>query len=221
MRNNKGFTLMELLAAIFIGGMVTAAMILIWKVASIQTGQGQRQTIVRNQISNFERQLYKDFQEADIITFPNDSIMTGNTTSSGLILAGLKHVMPYERGSFYVLPGNTAEFFAYCIDVGEGTPNVIKKSTGTIAYDSNSNNIYSLADYSFSSTSPTLSSNCLTNGKSILSDFTLTNVNLNSNGIYTLAGNYIKKFTNGRETTPIKIEVKNKFYNHGGFYYAQ
>lgn len=220
MRNNKGFTLMELLAAIFIGGMVTAAMILIWKVASIQTGQGQRQTIIRNQISNFERQLYKDFQEADVITFPNDQTYNGNTTSSGLILAGLKHVMPYERGSFYVLPGNTAEFFAYCIDVEEGTPNVIKKSTGTIAFNSNSsnNNTYSLSAYA----GDTLLSNCLS-GRTILSDFTLTNVNLNSNvnSIYTLEGNYRRVFTNGRETTPINIEVKNKFYNHGGFYYAQ
>ena len=49
MRNEKGFTLMELMAAIFIGGMVTAALILIWKTASIQTSQGQRQTIRRNQ----------------------------------------------------------------------------------------------------------------------------------------------------------------------------
>ena len=217
MRNNKGFTLMELLAAIFIGGMVTAAMVLIWKVASIQTGQGQRQTIIRNQISNFERQLYKDFQEADIITFPNDGAYMGNINSDGLILAGLKHVQPFERGSFYVLPGNTAEFFAYCIKVG--SPNVIKKSTGTITYDSNSstNNTYSLSNYADS----TIQSNCVTNGKPILSDFTLTEVNLNTNGIYTFEGNYRKVFTNGRETTPIKIEVKNKFYNHGGFYYAQ
>lgn len=217
MRNNKGFTLMELLAAIFIGGMVTAAMVLIWKVASIQTGQGQRQTIIRNQISNFERQLYKDFQEADIITFPNDGAYIGNTNSDGLILAGLKHVQPFERGSFYVLPGNTAEFFAYCIKLG--SPNVIKKSTGTITYDSNSstNNTYSLSNYA----DTTIQSNCVTNGKPILSDFTLTEVNLNTNGIYTFEGNYQRVFTNGRETTPIKIEVKNKFYNHGGFYYAQ
>lgn len=220
MRNNKGFTLMELLAAIFIGGMVTAAMILIWKVASIQTGQGQRQTIIRNQISNFERQLYKDFQEADVITFPNSNNMIG--PSNGLILAGLKHVMPYESGSFRVLPGNTAEFFAYCIKVEEGSPNVIKKSTGTITYDTtpNASNTYSLADYSTSATFTTFSNNCITNGKPILSDFTLTSVNLYSNGIYTFEGHYQKVFTNGRETTPIKIEVKNKFYNHGGFYYA-
>ena len=61
MRNNKGFTLMELVAAIFIGGMVTAALVLIWKTASTQTSQGQRQTIIRNQVSNFQRQLYRDF----------------------------------------------------------------------------------------------------------------------------------------------------------------
>jgi len=217
MRNNKGFTLMELLAAIFIGGMVTAAMILIWKVASIQTGQGQRQTIIRNQISNFERQLYKDFQEADVITFPNDHTPLGNTTANGLILAGLKHAMTANTGDFYVLPDHDAQFFAYCIDF-DSTPKVIKKTTGTIAFDSNSstNNTYSLSAYA----GDTLLSNCR-NGSTILSDFTLTNVNLNSNGIYTLEGNYQRVFSNGRETTPINIEVKNKFYNHGGFYYAQ
>ena len=219
MRNNKGFTLMELLAAIFIGGMVTAAMILIWKVASIQTGQGQRQTIIRNQISNFERQLYKDFQEADVITFPNDQLPIVYTSTNSLILAGLKHVQPANAGDFYVLPDHDAQFFAYCIEVVANSPSVIKKTTGTIAFDSNSstNNTYSLSAYA----SETLLSNCRNGGRAILSDFTLTNVNLNSNGIYTFEGYYRRIFSNGRETTPINIEVKNKFYNHGGFYYAQ
>ena len=89
MRNNKGFTLMELVAAIFIGGMVTAALVLIWKTASTHTTQGQRQTIIRNQISNFQRQLYKDFYSADVITFPTKTY-NAQTSQNTVILAGVK-----------------------------------------------------------------------------------------------------------------------------------
>ena len=43
MKNNKGFTLMELLVAVFIGSMVTIALVSIWKAATqlMETGSLQ------------------------------------------------------------------------------------------------------------------------------------------------------------------------------------
>ena len=82
MKNNKGFTLMELLVAMFIGSIVTTAIIFVWKTASLQTIQGQRHTIVQNQVSNFRRQLYLDFYNADIIT--------ASQSGTALLLSGIK-----------------------------------------------------------------------------------------------------------------------------------
>jgi prepilin-type N-terminal cleavage/methylation domain-containing protein len=85
MRNRKGFTLMELLVALFIGGMVTIALVSVWRAVSIQTSQGQRQAIVRNNMSIFLRMLYKDLTEADVILYPNT---IGSVTGGLLFMSG-------------------------------------------------------------------------------------------------------------------------------------
>ena len=48
---------MELLVAVFIASMVTIALMTIWKASSMQTSQGQRQSIIRNNLSILMRAL--------------------------------------------------------------------------------------------------------------------------------------------------------------------
>ncbi|MDR0646000.1 MAG: prepilin-type N-terminal cleavage/methylation domain-containing protein [Elusimicrobiota bacterium] len=85
MKNKNGFTLMELLVALFLSSMVTVALISIWRGASIQTSQGQRQAIIRNNMSIFLRSLYKDLTEADVILYPTS---TGSATNGLLLMSG-------------------------------------------------------------------------------------------------------------------------------------
>ncbi len=70
MINKRGFTLTELLVSIFIAGMVTVALMSVWRAASIQTSDTQRQTMMRNNISNFIRQIQIDISEADAVLNP-------------------------------------------------------------------------------------------------------------------------------------------------------
>lgn len=205
MKNNKGFSLMELLAAIFIGGMVTAALVLIWKTSSTQTVQGQRQTIVRNQLSNFQRQFYRDFYGADIITYP-----TSNDTPQALILAGLKKAKKISSTQFEVLQNaSPAVCFAYCFGTGN-TTTTLKRYEKNFDYVAN-NNKYNLSDCGSN-----ILTNCQSNGKDILKDFTLGTIGITADGTYTLQGYIQKTFTNAANSTPIYIEVDEELFARGG-----
>ncbi len=218
MKNNKGFTLMELVAAIFIGGMVTAALVLVWKTASTQTSQGQRQTIMRNQVSNFQRQLYKDFYSADMITFPNATNPNGTT----VILAGLKKAKRLNNTQFQVLnnaPQGPTSVFVYCLDTENGVT-VIKRYTDNLEYSnfSSSNYIANMSSYA-----DNLLNTCKSQGASVLSHFSLSRANLLAttgsdpyNGQYTLQGSVSRTFKDVQNTTPIYIKIDEILMSQGG-----
>ena len=117
MKDKRGFTLMELLVAVFIGSMVTIALVSIWKAASLQTSSGQRQSIIRNNLSIFLRSLHKDITEADVIVYPTE-LRSGD---SSLILVGFRNAHE-EFGT--IVAGNTdintfepkSSYFSYCYD---------------------------------------------------------------------------------------------------------
>ncbi|MBQ4493956.1 MAG: prepilin-type N-terminal cleavage/methylation domain-containing protein [Elusimicrobiaceae bacterium] len=168
MRNNKGFTLMELVAAIFIGGMVTAALVLIWKTASTQTSQGQRQTIIRNQVSNFQRQLYRDFYAADMITYPN-----ATNNGGSVLLAGLKKAKRINNTQFEVLryaPQGPTKYFVYCYDNAVG---VIRRLESNVPYDPD-NPIANISDFGSG-----LLNSCQSDGIVVLYNFNLCSATLN------------------------------------------
>ena len=197
MKNDKGFTLMELIVAIFIGSMVTAALVLVWKTSSVQTSQGQRQTIVRNQVSNFQRQLYRDFHSADIITYP-----PVGTNGTALLLAGIKKAQKINESTFQVLQANEpAVFFAYCMD---GTS--VKRYEETIE-----NGEYDLLDYGADKLS-----DCLPDGSVILKNFSLTKSEIDAQGRYRVQGKIRKTFANAANSTPIKIDIDEVFTFRGG-----
>lgn len=116
MKNNKGFTLMELLVAVFIGSMVTIALVSIWKAASLQTASGQRQSVIRNNLSMFLRGIHKDITEADVIIYPT-KLLTAEPT---LLLVGFRNarkvgsnIEPKNANVSFV---TTSQYFAYCYD---------------------------------------------------------------------------------------------------------
>lgn len=208
MKNNKGFTLMELTAAIFIGGMVTAALVLVWKTASTQTSQGQRQTIIRNQVSNFQRQLYRDFYSADIITFPE----VNTTDTPDLILAGLKKAKRISSTQFQVLryaPQGPTIFFAYCLAyVGQTT--VIKRLEQEVPY-SVEDPTDNISDYMSGQLD-----NCRNDGRVILSNFTRTLADITPEGNYILKGSVTRTFDDAANTTPVYIEINETLAMKGG-----
>ncbi|MDR1124140.1 MAG: prepilin-type N-terminal cleavage/methylation domain-containing protein [Elusimicrobiota bacterium] len=113
--STKGFSLMELLVALFIGSMVTVALISMWRGASMQTAQGQRQAVVRNNLSIFLRGLHKDITEADLIIYPNSS----GTLGGGAMLMGLYNA---QRTGDMLMPGRSVlnngrmTTFYYCFN---------------------------------------------------------------------------------------------------------
>ena len=202
MRNNKGFTLMELVAAIFIGGMVTAALVLVWKVSSVQTSQNQRQTIIRNQLSNFQRQFYKDFYESDVITYPT----TNTSNASTMILAGIKKTSSFNlfTEKFTSDVANTTAFY-YCKSSNVST--TILRYTESITTSGS----LDISDYG----SDKLSA-CQSGGKVVLENFSLTNSSIEGS-LYNLQGRVQRTFDTAAGSTPINITVDEKLSNPGGF----
>lgn len=118
MINKKGFTLVELLVAIFIGGMVTVALVSVWRGASMQTSQAMRQSVVRNNFSIFLRGLHKDITEADLILAPYDGGGTGLLTGNVFLLGAYNATRDLENvyAGRYGIGDNTSTFFYYCFD---------------------------------------------------------------------------------------------------------
>lgn len=197
MKNDKGFTLMELTVAIFIGSMVTAALILVWKTASVQTSQGQRQTIVRNQVSNFQRQLYRDFYSADIITYP-----PVGTNGTAFLLAGIKKAQKIDDSTFQVIQENEpAVFFAYCMD---GTS--VKRYEETI--ENGEEDLIAYGEDKFN--------DCLPDGSVVLRNFSLTRSEIDAQGRYHIQGKIRRAFANAANSTPIRIDIDETFTFRGG-----
>lgn len=199
MRNNKGFTLMELLVAVFIGSMVTIALVSIWKAASLQTSSGQRQSVIRNNLSIFLRTIHKDLTEADIIIYPTKYL----SSESSLLLVGFRNV---RKESDTIVPNTTSmsafvaksEYFAYCYDSAKNR--VLKR---TASYASNS----TISDF-ISSVSTCSGTNVMDNVESKPVIKTDDNIN------YDISITVNKDFND--KTPPVHIQFDRKFTISGG-----
>lgn len=207
MINKKGFTLMELLVAMFIAGMVTTAIVFVWKTASMQTIQGQRHTIIQNQVSNFRRQLYTDFYRADIITFPSDV-----DDGEDLLLAGIKKAKKISDSTFKTVSDNSTKEFAYCIKTETEGNTVVKRYINRYEQEiTSSDEPIGLSDY----TDDDMLSKCTTNGIPVLSNVLSMGSRFNG-GRYILKGVVQKIFSNQANTTPIRIEIDELLLQPGG-----
>ena len=214
MRSKQGFTLMELLVAVFIASMVTVALVSIWKAASIQTSQGQRQTIIRNNLSILMRNLHADITESDLILAPTSD----NEASNAIVFVRNGHlekmgtdklVVPPEVPSYTKIVDGGIKFesdpvaFSYCLKDGkikrspdysitsaENVDDIVATlTTGSISCDSAAAKTY--MDY--------------------VVDFSVETDDVN----YTVDIKITKVFPNS-ETPPIHIEMKKTFTKAGG-----
>ena len=118
MINKKGFTLVELLVAMFISGMVTVALVSVWRGASMQTSQAMRQSVIRNNFSIFLRGLHKDITEADLILHPSENNPSG-FLSGGVFLLGAYNARRDLENVYagrYGVGDNISTYFYYCLD---------------------------------------------------------------------------------------------------------
>ena len=70
MKNKKGFTLMEVLLAAMIVGVIGLALAALTTAAMRESGIGRTRALVRNQISYALRQLRDDLNTSDVVEFP-------------------------------------------------------------------------------------------------------------------------------------------------------
>ncbi len=213
MKNNKGFTLMELLVAVFIASMVTIALMTIWKASSMQTSQGQRQSIIRNNLSILMRALHRDITESDLILAPTSG------QSGALIVVARNAYLAKEGASYYVLP-NTVSYtkdpagvqiesepiaFAYC---QEG--NTIRRSSEISLKELEKSSLER------SSLVSSLDSEC-SSGK-IYMDYVPSSgfdISTSDNINYTVSIVVHKNFE-GSETPPVHVEIEKVFTKAGG-----
>jgi prepilin-type N-terminal cleavage/methylation domain-containing protein len=210
MINKKGFSLMELLVALFIGGMVTIALVSVWRSASMQTSQGQRQAIVRNNFSIFMRQFIGDLTEADVILYPSKSISAVNN----VVLVGAYNAKRTKSG---VAPARYAfgdsTYFYYCKD-GENIRKVTGNLDNNFIFEEGDTPTY-VPDYknigSFLNTIAT-ADNC-SNGIKVMDNVSDASVTSAAGGRYKVDISIFKHFTDG---VPVSINFENIFVPAGG-----
>lgn len=214
MRNNKGFTLMELLVAVFIASMVTVALVTIWKAASIQTSQGQRQTMIRNNLSILMRSLHRDITEADLVLAPYGAGQSGAL----IVMARNAHLDSFGSARWVVRPevsslGGTPDDGKY-----ESDPTVI-------AYCLNGSTVRRtqtpLTESKKDDELVTELSTACNSGKVYMDYTTSFNVSTSDNINYKVEIIIHKDFaadaaTANSQTPPIHIEMENTFTKAGG-----
>ena len=110
MKNNKGFTLTEVLLAALIVGIMGVALAALTSSATREGGHGRTRMILRNQLSTALRQLRQDIHGATSITFPENKLIR------------IEQNEAYKAG-----PGSSASVIEYALDTtGASSP------TGTV-----------------------------------------------------------------------------------------
>lgn len=210
MKNNKGFTLMELLVAVFISSMVTIALVTIWKASSMQTSQGQRQSIIRNNLSILMRAIHRDITEADLLLAPsglagqegNIIVLARNAYLSkegGANYYAIPNLMSYTKDPMGVEIESEAVYFAYCL---QGTK--IKRSS-----DKPFTTKQTVSDLISD-----IEEDC-ENGKTYMDYVTGFNVETDDDINYSVDIIVHKNFENS-DTPPIHLEMSKIFTKAGG-----
>ncbi len=202
MINRKGFTLMELLVAVFISGMVTVALASVWKAASLQTSQSQRQTILKNNVTIFLREMHRNISEADLIFFPS----TSDNTKQYIIGGRRVYITDKDNWGSYCVSednpnyrcGNSPKFFNYCYKSGDKKIYYKEESYGK------SGTVESLNNFTCGSNSSTV----------VLTNVEAFDVKAVDNATYRITLKVDKDFGDG--TTPIKLVITKEFTSAGG-----
>lgn len=100
MKNNKGFTLMEILLAAFIVGIIGVALAALTTAAVRETGVARTRTMLRHQLSVALRQLRQDIEQADVVRMTSENVINdGKLPTTKKMLLRTEHALgPGQRG---------------------------------------------------------------------------------------------------------------------------
>lgn len=114
MKNNKGFTLTEILLAVMIVGIIGVALAALTTAASRESGVGRSRVLLRNNLSLAMRQLRQDVHSSTQLQYARGQI---SSASAGNVIPLLVLARNVDlKGN--PLPGRTPSYITYCFVVG-------------------------------------------------------------------------------------------------------
>lgn len=114
MKNNKGFTLTEILLAVMIVGIIGVALAALTTASSREAGVGRSRVLLRNNLSLAMRQLRQDVHSSTQLQYARGQI---SSASAGNVIPLLVLARNVDlKGN--PLPGRTPSYITYCFVVG-------------------------------------------------------------------------------------------------------
>lgn len=114
MKNNKGFTLTEILLAVMIVGIIGVALAALTTAASRESGVGRSRVLLRNNLSLAMRQLRQDIHSSTQLQYARGQI---SSASAGNVIPLLVLGRNVDlKGN--PIPGRTPSYITYCFVVG-------------------------------------------------------------------------------------------------------
>lgn len=110
MKNQKGFTLTEVLLAVMIVGLIAVSLASLTRGAARESGVGRSKVMLRNNLSTFMRRLRSDLTKANHVPY-----ISGKRSDSGKLITMVQNG-DIEGNS--VIPGKEAVWVSYCFKKG-------------------------------------------------------------------------------------------------------
>lgn len=114
MKNNKGFTLTEILLAVMIVGIIGVALAALTTAASRESGVGRSRVLLRNNLSLAMRQLRQDVHSSTQLQYARGQISAASAGNVIPLLVLARNVNLKDKP----LPGRTPSYITYCFVVG-------------------------------------------------------------------------------------------------------
>lgn len=114
MKNNKGFTLTEILLAVMIVGIIGVALAALTTASSREAGVGRSRVLLRNNLSLAMRQLRQDVHSSTQLQYARGQISAASAGNVIPLLVLARNVDLKDKP----LPGRTPSYITYCFVVG-------------------------------------------------------------------------------------------------------
>lgn len=128
-KNNKGFTLTEILLAVMIVGIIGVALAALTTAASRESGVGRSKVLLRNNLSIALRQLRRDIKESSRVLYVRGELGSIGTTEIPLLMVGKNVDQDGQRISSVADP----IYVTYCFK--RGSVNTTTSGAGVLPSD--------------------------------------------------------------------------------------
>ena len=120
-----GFTLMEVLLAVMIVGLIGVALASLARSAARESGVGRSKILLRNNLASFMRTLRKDLSEATVV-IPHEEVTANDIeTSAGNVVQVLKIGKNVTLDGEKVDESKSIQWILYCFKSGADTSNIV------------------------------------------------------------------------------------------------